>query len=465
MPQSLRHHLLSTLQALPPARRYLVAFSGGLDSTVLLHLMAGLRGELGAEVAALHIDHGLAAHSAEWSEQCRAFCERLAVPFALHRVEVKRQGVQGLEAAARHARYLAFGEALGEGEMLLTAHHRDDQAETLLLQLLRGGGVHGLAAMPSWRHFCRGVIARPLLGQPREALRCYAEEQGLVWIEDPSNFDTGLERNWLRHTLLPQLAERRAGIREVLVRSAGHFAESAALLDDLALQDLVHAEREQATLSVAALKRLSPERCRNLLRYAIRQRGLPLPDHRHLHRILDEVLSAAMDAMPLVAWPGAEVRRYRDRLFLLPPLPPVPESTLELPWNGESEIRLPQGLGMLRIRRVQGKGISSQRITAGACTIHWRRGGEALQPTGRGEHHALKKLYQEAGVPPWERSRRPLIFLGGKLAQVPWLWSAAEFAAMPEEVGIVFDWQPFPVEKERQNNDNCRVLGDDGFGH
>ncbi len=439
MPQSLRQHLLSTLRALPPARRYLVAFSGGLDSTVLLHLMAGLGHEFAGKISALHIDHGLSEHSSEWSSQCRTFCERLGVSIELRRVEVTQLGEHGLEAAARHARYRVFDEVLGEGEMLLTAHHRDDQAETLLLQMLRGGGVHGLAAMPLWRPFCRGMIARPLLEQPREALRCHAEGEGLSWIEDPSNFDTGLERNWLRHTLLPQLAERREGIREVLARSAGHFAESSILLDELALQDLAHIEREQATLSVDALRRLSPERCRNLLRYAIRQRGLPLPDHRHLHRIIEEVLPASPDAMPLVAWCGAEVRRYRDRLYLLAPLA-MPDPLVELPWNRESEQRLPHGLGMLRSRRMLGEGVSLQKLQAASCTVRWRVGGERLQPVGRAGSHELKKLYQEAGVPPWERRCRPLIYLDGKLAQVPGLCSAADVAAAPGEEGVVFDW-------------------------
>ncbi len=403
--------------------------------------MAGLREPLGVEVSALHVDHGLSAHSAEWSESCRAFCERYDVPFELHKVEVQRRGEQGLEAAARYARYEVFEKALGEDEVLLTAHHRDDQAETLLLQLLRGGGVHGLAAMPQSRHFGRGMLARPLLDQPREALRCYAEEEKLSWIEDPSNFDTGFERNYLRHTLLPQLAERREGIRDVLARSAGHFAESAVLLDDLALQDLAHAELEQATLSVQILQRLSPERSRNLLRYAIRQRGLPLPDHSHLHRILDEVLPAAADAMPLVAWPGAEVRRYRDRLYLLPPLPAEPQVSLELACNGETEVMLPGGLGVLRPRRCSGEGISPQKLLAGSCTIRWRQGGEHLLMAGRGGHHEVKKLFQEAGVPPWERRRWPLIYLDGCLAQVAGVWSDSEFAVSPEEEGIVFDWR------------------------
>lgn len=454
MPHSLRHNLLTTLQALPPASRYFVAFSGGLDSTVLLHLMASLRDELNAGLVALHIDHGLSRHSAEWSAQCGAFCERLDVAFEPHRATVEQQAGHGLEAAARHARYAVFEEVLGKGEVLLCAHHRDDQAETLLLQLLRGGGVHGLAAMPPVRPLGQGLLARPLLEQPREALRHYAEAEGLAWIEDPSNFDTGLERNYLRHTLLPQLTGRREGIRDVLVRSAGHFAESAALLDELAAQDLAQAERPQAALSVEVLTGLSPQRCRNLLRYAIRQRGLPLPDHRHLHRILAEVLPASVDAMPLVAWPGAEVRRYRDRLYLLSPLPPPPQSALALEWSGGDEMRLPDGLGVMRLRRQQGEGIRPSHLQTRTCSIRWRQGGEVLQPAGRGEHHALKKLYQEAGLPPWERNRRPLLYLDGQLAQVAGLWSAAEFAASPGEEGIVFDWAPLVVEKGWQNKDN-----------
>ena len=225
------------------------------------------------------------------------------------------------------------------------------------------------------------------------------------------------------------------------MRSAEHFAESAHLLDDLALQDLAHAEQEQATLSVKALRHLSSERCRNLLRYAIRQRGLPLPDHRHLHRILDEVLTASEDAMPLVAWPGAEVRRFRHALYLLPPLPPSPEADLELPWGGESELALPNGLGLVRRRQVEGEGIALHHLPANRVSLRWRTGGERLQPAGRVGHHELKKLYQEASVPPWERSRRPLIYLNGVLAQVPGLCTAANVAALPDEAGIVFDFE------------------------
>jgi len=454
MPHSLRQHLLSTLQALPPASRYWLAFSGGLDSTVLLHLMAGLRDELGAPVCALHIDHGLSPRSADWSAQCRHLCESLGVPLTVERVTVSDRQLKGLEAAARHARYGVFERLLGEGEMLLSAHHRDDQAETLLLQLLRGGGVHGLAAMPQQRPLGKGLLARPLLGLGREALMVYAREHGLHWSDDPSNFDTSLERNYLRHILLPQLAERRAGIREVLARSAGHFAESARLLDELAAMDRPAALVGESTLSVGVLKAMSPERCRNLLRFHVRRLGLALPEHRHLLRIQQEVLYAAEDAMPLVTWPGAEVRRYRDELYFMPPLPPLPASALTIDWAGEGDVTLPHSLGRVEPRRVTGQGLALSRLRQGRCELRLRRGGERLQPAGRQEHHALKKLYQEAGVPPWERERRPLLYLDGQLAQVVGRWTAAEFAARAGEEGVMLQWLSLAIEKGEQNDDN-----------
>jgi tRNA(Ile)-lysidine synthase len=361
---------------------------------------------------------------------------------------------KGLEAAARQARYRVFEQVVGEGDVLLTAHHRDDQAETLLLQLLRGGGVHGLAAMPRQRPLGRGRLIRPLLGVTRDTLKAYAEGQGLTWIDDPSNFDISLDRNYLRHELLPQLAERRGGIREVLARSAGHFAESARLLDELAALDRQQVQGNGNRLSVAALTALSPERCRNLLRYHLRRLGLPLPQHKHLQRILEEVLTAAEDAGPVVSWPGAEVRRYRGYLHCMPPLPALPDTAVLSEWDGGEALKLPQGPGQLTLECREGRGVSPSRLKGRTCQFRLRRGGERLQPVGRNEHHALKKLYQECGVPPWERERRPLLYVDGVLAQVAGLWTAAEFAAEAGEEGFIFHWQPRAIEKETQNDDN-----------
>ena len=455
--------LLPLLQRLPATGRYWLAFSGGLDSTVLLHALTQLGTALPAPLSVLHVDHGLSPHSASWSARCREQCA--ARGLSLHEVRVaveRRQG--GVEAAARAARYAVFAERLGAGETLLTAHHQDDQAETLLLQLLRGGGVRGLAAMPPQRPFAAGLLARPLLGFSREALQAYAEAEGLEWVEDPSNVDTALERNFLRHELLPLLERRRGGMRPLLARSAGHFAEAAGLLDELAAQDLAAVTAQgpggAASLSLAALQTLSVARQRNLLRYWLRTLGLPPPDSRNLQRILDELLPAAVDAEPLVSWPGAEVRRYRDGLYAMPPLPPLPEEWPPLRWGGEAVTLLPAGLGVLRMTRVAGHGVR-EALLAGEVTIGWRCGGEVLSLPGRGGHHMLKKLYQEAAIPPWERGRRPLIYIDGQLAQVAGLWSDSRFSCEANEPGISFEWLhgsgtciETGIEMPGENNDN-----------
>lgn len=453
MPQSLRQHLLSTLRSLFDVSHYRVGFSGGLDSTVLLYLMASLRDELNAPLSALHVDHGLSEHSAEWSNHCRDFCDALNVPLTVEQVRVERDNGKGLEAAARHARYAVFEKFLGEGEVLLSAHHRDDQAETLLLQLLRGGGVHGLAAMPLQRPLGTGVLLRPLLDIPRTDLEVYAREHGLTWIDDPSNFDTTLERNYLRHTLLPQLEQRRAGLHKVLARSAANFAESAQLLDELAAMDRQSALKEGGVLSLSVLRGLSPARCRNLLRFHCRQLGLPLPDVSQLQQVVEGLLFAVEDAMPVVSWPGAEVRRYRDGVWFMPPLSPLADEALVVLWNGTDTVEWPSALGTLNVKRAQGQGVSVEKLR-GAFELRLRRGGESLVLPGRQGHHDLKKLYQEAGVPIWERERRPLLYIDGELAQVTGLWTTEKFAADEGEEGIVFDWSLFAIENAGQNKDN-----------
>lgn len=453
MPQSLRQHLLTLLQSQSPATRYWVAFSGGLDSTVLLHLMTSLRDVLDAPLLALHVDHGLSKHSVDWSRHCRDICDALNVSLTTEQVSVATDNGKGLEAAARHARYVVFEKVLAQGDVLLSAHHRDDQAETVLLQLLRGGGVHGLAAMPLRRPLGSGTLLRPLLDLPRSELEAYADEHGLKWIDDPSNFDTALERNYLRHTLLPQLEQRRAGTHKVLARSALHFAESAHLLDELAAEDRQAALGEGGVLSLHILRTLSPARCRNLLRYHCRQLGMPLPEAAQLQQVMEELLPAAEDAMPLVSWPGVEVRRYRDGVWFMSPLSPLPAQLEPMHWNGAETPHWPTELGELRVVREKGRGVSPQKLRAGG-TLQLRRGGESLVLPGRYGHHELKKLYQEAGVPPWERERCPLLYIDGELAQVAGRWTAEKFAVAEEEEGILLQWSAFAIEKEEQNDDN-----------
>jgi tRNA(Ile)-lysidine synthase len=440
--------LLPLLRRLPPAQRYLVAFSGGCDSTVLLHALQALGNELPAPLLAVHVDHGLQAPSSRWAAHCAALCAGWQVACECRRVDAHAEAGESREAAARRARYGALAAAMRPGDVLLTAHHRDDQAETFLLQLLRGAGPRGLAAMPGCVSFGKGHLARPLLGFSRAQLCDYARRQGLAWIDDPSNFDTVFDRNYLRNTILPPLIERWPAAPRAIARASTHQAEAALLLDELAAEDLGRLQSGDA-LHIAGLRALSQQRARNLLRYRIRSLGLPVPDAGRTQRILDEVVNARKDATPRVAWPGAEARRYRDRLFLLPALPPVPADAF--PWDGRTPLVAP-GLGVLDASDVPG---GLDPVWRGArLQVRFGVAGERCRPVGGAHHHSLKKLWQAAGVPPWERERTPLLYVNGVLAAVGTRWICAEFAAPVQEKGWMPLWRPFAIETTCQKDDN-----------
>ncbi len=409
--------LLARLALLPPAHRYWVAYSGGCDSTVLLHALAALQDQLPVEVRALHVNHHLHPAAPQWAEHCHRVCEALDIP--LYEINVDARGSKGEspEAAAREARYRIFTEMLQEGDGLLLAHHRDDQAETLLLQLLRGSGPRGLAAMPSQRPLGAGWLGRPLLGFTREALCQYAGAEGLAWIDDPSNFDTEYDRNFLRQEIMPLLQQRWPSAASTLARAAGHQAESVELLHQLAEADGQHCAGSRAeTLRIEPLTQLTPERQRNLLRYWIDSvNHLPLPDQQRLHRILDEVIPAAEDAQPCIAWPGGQVRRYAGLLYLLAADPQPLVGPLH--WDLTGTLELDDGR-QLHAVTTRGKGLQMELQGNSGISVRFRQGGEVCRPAGRGHQHELKKLFQEWGVPPWERPRVPLLYVGEDIAAV-----------------------------------------------
>ncbi len=417
--------LAASLTRFPRPRRYLVAFSGGLDSTVLLSALTRLRGPGFPAVAAVHVDHGLHPRSAEWSDHCARVCARLAVPIVTRRVDASPARGESPEAVARQARYQAIASELGEHDLLLTAHHRSDQAETVLLRFLRGAGARGLAGMPASRPLGTGALARPLLAFTRDALFQWAQAQGLAWIDDPSNFDIGFERNWLRRTVLPELASRRPGIETVLVRNGLVAAETAALLDEIAREDLTALRQADAGLSVAGLERLSAARAGNVLRHWLNEQDLPVPDARNLTRVFAELLPAAQDAEPIVAWPGVELRRYRGSLYALAPLPAVPPGWTA-PLTPGAQLELPDGSF---VRLEPGPGIALARLEARQLRVGYRQGGELCRPPGRGATHSLKKLLQEAGIPPWKRRHLPLLWADDELVAVAGLCVDERFVA------------------------------------
>jgi tRNA(Ile)-lysidine synthase len=317
----------------------------------------------------------------------------------------------------------------------MTAHHRDDQAETVLLQLLRGTGVQGLAAMPMEAPFAKGRLLRPLLMFTRDELEAYARQHRLDWIEDASNADQSLARNYLRHRVMPVLRERWHDMSDSIARAARHSADAALLLDDLARMDLAESVHAEAGLSVPALLKLSRPRVRNLLRHWVSHKGLPVPSTQQLEHLILHVFQPTRTAHALVTWPGAEVRRYRDILTAMPPLTDI-DQYMELLWDPDQPLEIPGTDYRLSTITARGQGLSLLRTRTTPLWVRFRRGGEICVLAGRGHHHKLKKLFQEAGIPPWERYRFPLVYVGADLAAIGDRWVCEPYAAGPEEQGI-----------------------------
>ncbi len=437
------HHLRQRLRALPPARRYWVAYSGGRDSHVLLHCARQIMSvTTPAELRAVHVHHGLHPHADAWQRHCAAVCADLGV--GLHCVQVDAQAGPGQspEAAARDARYQAIAGLLQSGDALLTAHHRNDQAETVLLQLLRGAGPRGMAAMPASAPLGSGLHLRPLLKFPRQALSDYAARLGLNWVEDASNADTRFERNFVRQRLVSVVAERWPAWDATLARAAENSAEAAYLTDQLGQLDLLQALGESpGEIDLIALRELDSARQRNVIRTWLRRLGLPTPTRAHLQRLLDEVVMARVDAEPMVHWEGAEVRRYRDRLYAMTPLPPHDPKQRML-WDLRAPLVL-DGLNLrMTARRARGRGVRCDACAFNPVQVGFRSGGERLRPLGSAHRRPLKTLFQERGVAPWQRDRIPLLYVGEQLAAVGSLWLDQTLAASTDEEGFELLLEP-----------------------
>lgn len=403
--------LLSFLARWRAAPEWRVAFSGGLDSTVLLHILAQLASrEALPPISAIHVHHGLQAVADGWPDHCQRVCDTLAVPLQVMRVRV--EGGASLERAAREARYAAFAAALGAGECLLTGQHRDDQAETVLFRLFRGAGVRGLSGMAGSRPLAVGTLLRPLLDVSRAELERYARSHGLSWVDDPSNACDDYDRNYLRNQLLPGIVQRWPSAVETITRSAEHLAEADGLLGELAQNDLVSAGARNEyigmqlpSLAIAALAELSEPRQRN----ALRQWLVPLarlPDSVHWAGWRD-LRDAREDAEPIWRLADGELRRAHGRLWWLasPWLGFVPANQA---WGDPSQaLSLPHN-GSLRFEG---------EPPEGPLEVRYRQGGEVMALVGRGSRD-LKRLLNEAAVPAFLRGRLPLLWRADELLGV-----------------------------------------------
>ncbi|MDH2917576.1 MAG: tRNA lysidine(34) synthetase TilS [Sideroxydans sp.] len=414
----------------PPHSRLLIALSGGVDSVVLLHLVQQLKTRFDWQLHAVHVHHQISLHADSWADFCAQLCADYGIPFHLEHIDITPLQGLGIEAAARQLRYQAL--AKHASGFLLLAHHADDQAETLLLQLLRGTGVKGAAAMPLLaQRECAWL--RPLLNVTRVEIVDYARAQNLAWIEDDSNTDTRYARNFLRLNVMPVLAEKFPAYRQTLSRSAQHFAEAASLLDELAALDAA-SSMVGKTLSLSALQALSASRAKNLLRYFLQQRGAAMPHAVQLEELLMQLLTARDDARVCVSFAGWQVRRYQGAVYAQPALPDCSEP-LCLPWQNEAAIVWLPLNTQIHFLAAHGQGISLAKLSHAPVTLRLRLGGETLRPAAKAAMRTLKNLLQEQGVPPWLRSRLPLLYCGEELVCVAGL-IAANFQAEADEAGV-----------------------------
>jgi tRNA(Ile)-lysidine synthase len=441
--------------------RITVGLSGGVDSVVLLDVLRHLAGPLRFTLTAIHVNHGLSPNATRWTAFCRELCRRRAIPLRVRKVAVARGN--STEAAARTARYSAFRAE--RAEFVALAHNRDDQAETLLLQLLRGAGAKGLSAMPVFRIEDRGLrievnnaarearrkraldpqssvinpaFLRPLLDVPRADILDYARRHELQWIEDESNADTGYDRNFLRHRILPLMAQRWPAYGATLARSARHLAQAAQLLEVLAMQDACIAADGEA-LNIDALRALGAARAGNVVRHLLAGHGVDMPNTARLDEFLRQLLAARHDARVRAAFGDVDLRQFAGTLHLVrrrvAAVPPAVE------WRGQHRLRLPEWDGAtLVMRRVRGRGIRCALLDGKSVTLRPRHGGERLQPDGARPRRSLKNLLQESRIPPWQRERLPLLFCGAALVWVPGIGIDCRFQARAGEPGLEPSW-------------------------
>jgi len=428
-----------------PRARLVLGLSGGLDSVVLLEVLRRLARPLGFRLACVHVNHGISPNARRWAAFCARRCKRHAIPLALHAVDIGPYRAEGVEAAARRARYQVYARL--DADFVVLAQHLDDQAETVLLQLLRGAGVKGGAAMPLLRQQEPGsgavrapAIVRPMLALSRKDIEAYARANKLTWIEDESNADIGRDRNFLRHRVLPLVGQAFPGYRATLARAAGHLAEAGRILDELAEADAKRIARGRE-LPVAELRRIGVARAKNLLRWLLQQRRQPAPEAERLHEALRQLFEAGDDARVCVALGACELRRYDGNAYLLPARAPAP-AKLRRDWDGKRVWPLPELGGALHFARVHGAGLDCARVRERGLSVRLRQGGEKLRLQATRATRSLKNLLQEARMPPWERERLPLLYCADTLVAVPRLGVASAWQAASGEPGWLITWRP-----------------------
>jgi tRNA(Ile)-lysidine synthase len=420
--------------------KLLLAYSGGIDSSVLLHLLYQINKTLPFQLSAQHVHHGLSPNANAWADFCAQACNRLNVPLTITKVKVSNAGF-GIEAAAREARYQALKNTTTD--YILLAHHQDDQAETFLLQLARGAGVKGLAGMAA----VNNAWLRPLLDAPRSALLQYAKQHNLTWIEDESNANIQFDRNFMRHAILPALQKQHPAIQTTISRSAQHMAEANDLLDEIAAQDIAACSND-SQLNLLLLQQFSQARIHNALRWWLAQNACDLPSTVQLKQITQQLFFAKTDAMVKIKVSNSHsLQRYRNYAFLQKNVDAVP--AINLLWQGEEVIELPDGSRLI-FTQTLGQGFAINRVPNIKLRIQYRQGGERFRPDLGRPSRSLKTVLQSCEIPPWQRAHLPLIFMDETLVLIPRGMVAkvgadcmvdASYVANAREIGLIAIWQ------------------------
>ena len=430
-----------------------VAFSGGVDSTVLLMVTASLRPQIGFGLRALHVNHGWSEDADRWHAHCRQVARELDIPFLGSRSDSDIPSEEdggafagsSKEARARAARYRFFAEVVAPGDLLLTGHHLDDQAETFLLRLMRGSSVRGLGSMRTEQMLNGLNVVRPFLDLPKTTLAGWASENGAKFLDDPSNRDLDFDRNFLRHDILARLSSRWVEAAQTLGRAATQFQSAQSILDEMASDDLRICALSQpgcwlgnlGAASLSSLLGLSRPRLLNVLRFWTRQSDLGAPSERALEEFVRQLENGSPGASPMLSLGTAAFRTYRDGVFLIPePLPEVSTSPQIESWDGSRVSISSVGIELIP-EETLGSGLRLSLIREGRVELRWRRGRTKVTPTGRGPHrHELRKVLQQAGVPPWERARIPLIFIDHRFAGMPQVVLDESCRARSGEAGL-----------------------------
>jgi len=419
----------------------LVGFSGGVDSVVLLHALIQLQRNHEHTIQAfslhvIHVHHGLSTHADEWAQFCKQFCGKYQIPFALRQVYVNKESPLGIEAAAREARYEALFnyQFLGKAaDFILTGHHQNDQAETLMLQLLRGAGLKGMAGMAEIDYSKR--LLRPFLAIAKPMIIDYANTEKLNWCEDDSNSNTDFDRNFLRQTVIPQIETRYPAMQSVLARTATHIAESQDLLNDLGQLD-ANQLIEDNSICCIGLSKLSPARARNLLRWWFADNHLKMPSTDLLNEIMSQLLGAKIDARIKIKIQHLFLQRFQNRAYLNAE---KPSHAFDLLWSGEPELKLPDGSKLI-FTQVKGEGLAIKHGMA-RLRITNRKGGERFKPEANRPSRTLKYLLQSVSISPWRRENMPLIYWNDALAYVPVVGAVFDLKASGDEEGISISWE------------------------